>query len=77
MRCAVVVLFAAGSSLVSGADFWKEKQASEWSSKDVKRMLTNSPWAKEVTLETGGAMPGGGMGGLGGGRRGGGGSNIT
>jgi hypothetical protein len=32
-------------------------------------MLTNSPWAKEVTLEGAGGMPSGGGGGRGGGRR--------
>jgi hypothetical protein len=73
MRANLILLFTVGSLLVSGADFWKDKQSSEWSSKDVKRMLTNSPWAKEVALEGGGGMPAGGGGGRGGGRRGGGG----
>jgi hypothetical protein len=75
MRSNLILMFTAGALLVSAADFWKDKQPAQWSSKEVKRLLTNSPWAKEVTIAGGGsAMPGGGMGGRGGGgRRGGGG----
>ena len=78
VRAILVLLFAGGPLVVSGADFWKTKQPSDWSAKDVKRLLTNSPWAKEVTLQMGGGMAGAGLpggmaggGGRGGGRRGG------
>jgi hypothetical protein len=43
---------------------WNDKQPSQWSEKDIERLLTKSPWAKEVTPEmdfTG--MGGPGMGG--------------
>jgi hypothetical protein len=54
-------------------DFWKAKPFMEWTEKEIKRMLTNSPWAKEVAASMPGGGGGGGMGGRGGGRKGGGG----
>ncbi len=59
-----------GAMLLYGADFWEKKAANEWSEKEIKKMLTNSPWAKGVDITIGGNMR---MGGGGGGRRGGGG----
>lgn len=53
--------------LLHAEDFWKAKPFSEWNEKEVRRMLTNSPWAKEVEVH--GAAPGMG-GGRGGGRTG-------
>jgi hypothetical protein len=54
-------------------DFWKDKAPTDWSDKEVSRMMTSSPWAKQVSVQMGGAA-GGGMRGGGGGRgRGGGG----
>jgi hypothetical protein len=63
------------------ADFW-QKPPDQWSDKDVQKMLTNSPWAREYTLslppgqgfgDAGGGAPEGGGGGGGRGGRGGGG----
>ncbi|HTA47543.1 MAG TPA: hypothetical protein VK789_34120 [Bryobacteraceae bacterium] len=58
------------------ADFWK-KPYTEWSDKDVTKMMTDSPWAKSASITMsfpggGGAAPafGGGGGGRGGGRGG-------
>lgn len=34
-------------------EFWESKPSTEWSSAEVERMLTKSPWAKEVTMTTG------------------------
>src|SRR5579863_3724243 len=31
-------------------EFWETKPASEWSSEEVDRMLTKSPWAKEAVV---------------------------
>jgi hypothetical protein len=39
--------------LLFSADFWKEKKSAEWSDKDVKRLLSNSPWAKQVSADSG------------------------
>src|SRR5208283_2109160 len=33
-------------------EFWEAKPSSEWSSSEVERMITKSPWAKEVTIST-------------------------
>ena len=62
------------------ADFWT-KPPDQWSDKDVQKMMTNSPWAREFTIsippmgavDFGGGGPTGGRGGGGGGDLGGGG----
>jgi len=72
-----------------GDDFWNKKKPGDWSSEEVQRVLTDSPWARpaKVSREAGGSRqgspegrggtgyPGGGGGGgrSGGGGRGGGG----
>ncbi len=48
-------------------DFWEAKPSTEWSSSEVERMLSKSPWAKEVVISTAGRYSNGGN------RRGGGG----
>lgn len=35
-------------------EFWEAKPSSEWSSAEVERMITKSPWAKEVIISGGG-----------------------
>lgn len=71
---------AVARAFASPADFWTTKEAAEWSEKDVQRILSHSPWAKEVTvqmqmnlMESGGGGGGGRRGGRGGGGGGGGG----
>jgi len=58
-----MIIFAA---CLWAADFWQSKPYTEWSDKDVTKMTTNSPWAKEFSVE----MPGGAGGGGGGGKKG-------
>lgn len=71
--------FAVTSAFVCvafGADFWVDKKPADWSEKDAKRMLSKSPWAKEVMVQFaggGGGIPSGGGGGRGRGGGGGGG----
>ena len=82
-------LFGAASALVPGSaafaasDFWNRKQASEWTEEEVHRLMSKSPWAKEVNAgaqpdrnaltgaapgpDVAGGGPGRGMGGPGGG----------
>ena len=58
------------------ADFWKSKDSTQWSSDEVSKMLTDSPWAKELTVTSGQQNQqrrGGRRGGMGGGFPGGGG----
>ena len=73
-----VWLLACGALVA--ADFWEEKDFTTWSDKEVEKMLTNSPWAKKVTIvmgnlqsESSGGFSGGAAGPPGGGPRGGGG----
>ena len=86
MKKTAGLLLLFGIGLVA-ADFW-QKPYMQWSDKDSARMLTNSPWAKAVSVSMsvpggGGAPPtapggGGGGGGFGGhgGPQGGGGSEF-
>jgi hypothetical protein len=50
----LLLLFGFG---LAAADFW-QKPYTEWSEKDATKMMTNSPWAKSVSVSMGG--PGGG-----------------
>jgi hypothetical protein len=70
----LLLLFSFG---LLAADFW-QKPYSEWSEKDIAKMMNNSPWAKSASVAMsgpggGGAppMPPGGGGGFGGGPPGG------
>ncbi len=52
-------------------EFWETKPSSEWSSEEVDRMLTKSPWAKEAVVSFNGGRGGFGSGDGTTGRRGG------
>jgi len=41
------------------ADFWQSKPYTEWSDKEVQKLLSNSPWSKEVVVSLGGGSGGG------------------
>ncbi|MFB3828307.1 MAG: hypothetical protein ACE15B_16180 [Bryobacteraceae bacterium] len=66
IRIAIALLAAVVP--LAAADFWEEKKFHEWSDKQVKRMLEDSPWARPVAVR---AEGGGGMRRGGGGRGGG------
>jgi hypothetical protein len=60
------------------SDFWKTKEYTQWTSDEVVKVLTDSPWAKEMTVTSGQQgqqrrSSGGRRGGMGGGFPGGGG----
>ena len=38
------------------ADSWQSKPAAEWSAKDVQKILTNSAWAKVISVSAAGSM---------------------
>lgn len=42
---------------LTAADFWEEKDFTTWSDKEAVKMLTNSPWAKKITVLLGGLSP--------------------
>lgn len=69
----IVLLVGVTATTLYGADFWEKKKFSEWNDKEVRRMLTDSPWAHAYELMSGGGFPSSGGGGGRGGRRGGGG----
>lgn len=35
------------------ADFWKEKPYTEWSQKEIEKMVTDSPWGDRFSVKTG------------------------
>ena len=37
-------------AVLAAANFWEEKEFTDWSDKDVERMMSNSPWAKRLTV---------------------------
>jgi hypothetical protein len=41
-------LLIAGIAL--GEDFWVKKEYTQWTEDEVKKVMTNSPWAKDVTV---------------------------
>jgi hypothetical protein len=56
-------------------DFWNKKAPADWTSEEIDRLITKSPWAKQVKAQyasgagnsrDGGGYPGGGTGGGGG-----------
>jgi hypothetical protein len=53
-RRGLLILAGGAGSLTSlrlyaaGADFWNKKEPAEWSSDEIDRLVTKSPWAKEV-----------------------------
>src|SRR4029077_11264309 len=45
--------FIAGLAITSTAlaqDFWEKKEYMKWTDEEVKHVLTNSPWAKDVII---------------------------
>ena len=42
-------------AVLAAADFWEDKVYTSWSEEEVERMLTDSPWSREVTVVVGGA----------------------
>jgi hypothetical protein len=46
----VVVVWAVLAAVVSAAEVWDTKPFTQWSDKDVNKLLTDSPWAGKATL---------------------------
>ncbi len=65
---AVSLLFAGGVCTLLAADFWQTKKFTEWSDKEVLKILADSPWAEKVSIPRP-PMGGGGGGGEQGRRR--------
>jgi hypothetical protein len=41
----------------AGADFWNRKDPAEWSAEEIEKLMTRSPWAREVRAEPGMGSP--------------------
>lgn len=50
-----------GPCIVAAAagEFWESQPSAQWTENDVERLLTKSPWAKQVAVEFGGGGFGG------------------
>jgi hypothetical protein len=56
MKNAAAALLVFGVSLW-GADFWQAKPPTDWSDKEVQKMLGNSPWARSSSVSLSGPTP--------------------
>src|SRR5579862_7026564 len=66
-----------GVTALLAAEFWQSEPFTDWSDKEVTKILTDSPWSRQMPLDMsalrGAGGGGGGQGMGGGGRKGGGG----
>lgn len=49
----ILVLFAAGvfaPAAVLAEDFWEKKAYTEWNDAEIRKLITDSPWSKDVTI---------------------------
>ncbi len=49
------------AGLALGEDFWVKKEYTQWSDEEVKKVMTNSPWAKDITVNAPPGTVGGGQ----------------
>ncbi len=56
MKFKIVLVAAAAALTLCAADAWKSTDFAKWSQEHAKKLLTKSPWAKEVPVSLGGAM---------------------
>jgi hypothetical protein len=58
LRTAGIIALISGSAILLAGDFWQEKQPSDWTDKEVQKLQTKSPWAKDVVLPSAGGGAG-------------------
>jgi hypothetical protein len=59
-----------GTVALWAADFWQTKPFTDWDQKEAQKLLTDSPWAKKLSISLPGGGPQNAGGGKGGGRGG-------
>jgi hypothetical protein len=59
----ISLLLTLAALAVWAADFWDAKPYTDWSQKDIQKMMTNSPWSKQISVAVGPAIGRGGLGG--------------
>src|SRR4051794_15481190 len=47
-----LILGLAASLLGAAADFWTAGNSAEWSERQIRQIVTNSPWAREASVTT-------------------------
>jgi hypothetical protein len=56
-----LLLMACGAAALLAEDFWVKKPFTEWTPKEIAKLVSDSPWAKKAAVPLGGAgMRGGG-----------------
>lgn len=52
MRRSVVIsiVWLTACAALTAEEFWEEKELTDWSDREVQRLMTNSPWAKRITV---------------------------
>jgi hypothetical protein len=50
---ALVVAVLAAAPGLAAADFWQTKEPAQWTDKEAKRLLTDSPWARQASISMG------------------------
>ena len=56
MKKVFIALFVFAFCLCA-ADFWQAKPSSDWSDKDLQKMMNNSPWARPFSVAMSGPTP--------------------
>ena len=55
----LVVAFGVGIIALGGQKFWEKKEFPDWSKKEIRQMLSKSPWARSVNIHLGGMQSSG------------------
>ena len=55
----LVVAFGVGIIALGGQKFWEKTEFPDWSKKEIRQMLSKSPWARSVNIRLGGMQPSG------------------
>jgi hypothetical protein len=78
MKFKIVLAAIGAAAFLCAADAWKNPDFTQWSQDDAKKVLTKSPWAKEISVGSGeqGAAPSSGRSRRGGGGDSGGGGMV-
>ncbi|MCY3842936.1 MAG: hypothetical protein OXH69_05270 [Acidobacteria bacterium] len=62
-----LAIWCTAAAMLIGADFWDSKGSSEWTAREIDRLLSDSPWAGNVSVHVTDVGLAGRVGGLGGG----------
>ena len=46
----ILVMSLAAQIVLTAADFWHDREPAQWTAAEIKKMVTDSPWAKEAIV---------------------------